>query len=142
MTYQEDLEIVIGRYHHEHHRWLVSDENPECEKWRRKITEMASDIRNPKPKPRLQPSIAVQAGNAIGALGRAAHAAVSGQPVLVPPEVRDKRWAQCMTCVNLVNDRCRLCGCFFAKKIQLATESCPMSPPKWTAYHGESKHES
>jgi hypothetical protein len=88
------------------------------------------------------PPVATQIGNALGALGRAAGAAVSGQFVWVPAEVRDARRAQCMTCEHLVNDRCKLCGCFFAKKIRLATEACPDKPPRWGAYHGDMNHES
>jgi hypothetical protein len=83
------------------------------------------------------PPLHQQAANAVAAAGRAARAALTGQSVWVPNEVRDERWAQCMTCEHLVNDRCNLCGCFFAKKIRLAQESCPDVPSRWGAYNGE-----
>jgi hypothetical protein len=135
MAWESDLETVVARTGVEHYRKLCSEAYHDHLRMREKISLMARE-----PAPASFPPAGVQIGNALGAIGRAAHAAVSGQPVFVPNEVRDERWAQCMTCVNLVNDRCRLCGCYFAKKITLATESCPMSPPRWGAYHGESNH--
>jgi hypothetical protein len=132
MAWEEDLETVVKRTGVEHYRYLTSERYHDHVRFREKISQMAHEHEFP--------SLATQASNALGALGRSARAAVTGGPVFAPTEVRDERWAQCMTCVNLVNDRCRLCGCYFAKKITLATESCPMSPPRWGAWNGESNH--
>jgi hypothetical protein len=129
MAWEDDLDVVVARTGVEHYRQLCSHAYHDHKRMREKISLMARE-----PETASFPSIAVQAGNALGALGRAAGAAVTGQFVWVPAEVRDARWAQCMTCEHLVNDRCKLCGCFFAKKIRLATEACPDKPPRWGAY--------
>jgi hypothetical protein len=139
MTYQEAIEIVVDRYHHERHRWLVSDENPEREQWRQKIIAMASDIRNPKPKPRLPPqaadasfpSLMVQAGNAMGALSRAAGQLLSGNALLVSPKELDRRLAICRACDQYKDMRCLKCGCVVALKAKLESETgqCPLK--KW-----------
>jgi hypothetical protein len=141
MTYQEDLEIVIGRYHHERHRWLASDENPECEKWRRKIAEMASNIRNPKPKPGLKPRSAdasfppalTMAGNAMGAIGRAAGQLLSGGKLRVDDVEFERRMTICRACPEYdpVSVRCKKCSCFLNYKARLQSETgqCPLG--KW-----------
>jgi hypothetical protein len=77
------------------------------------------------------PSLIVQAGNVMGAAARIAAAIIHGKPVKVSTEERDRRWGLCTACENLVNDRCKLCGCHFRAKIELATERCPMEPPLW-----------
>jgi hypothetical protein len=78
------------------------------------------------------PSLAVQAGNAARALGRVISAAVQGEPVFVPDEERDRRLAICRGCAfyDLVQARCTKCGCG-GMKPGLATEHCPLDPPKW-----------
>jgi hypothetical protein len=83
------------------------------------------------------PSLATQAGNALGALGRAVGAAASGQFVWAPAEVVEERQNECETCENMLGDRCKICGCWYRQKIKLARESCPMSQPRWKAYHGD-----
>ena len=77
----------------------------------------------------VEPGLLQQAGNLAGAVGRVVSAVVHGEKIRVSPEERDRRWALCMTCPNLVNDRCKLCGCSFRAKIELATERCPIG--KW-----------
>jgi hypothetical protein len=77
------------------------------------------------------PTVLTMAGNAIAAGGRVVKAVATGNQVQVSPEERDRRWGLCMTCPNLVNDRCKLCGCYFRVKIELATERCPLEPPLW-----------
>jgi hypothetical protein len=81
------------------------------------------------------PPLATQIVYAAGALGRVVSAVATGQAVKVSQEVLDKRRGACETCENMLGDRCKLCGCWYQTKIRLATESCPMSPPKWTAYN-------
>lgn len=80
-------------------------------------------------KPHELPSAAQQASNLAGAVGRAIAAAVTGSPVRATPEMVSQRRTICAGCVELVADRCRLCGCFFQAKIELATEKCPID--KW-----------
>ena len=126
MSWEADLVAVVKRTGVKRYEHLCSEAYFDHKRMREKITAMAHETEFP--------SLATQAGNALGALGRAAGQLLSGGPVLVPNEVRDERWGQCMTCENLVNDRCRLCGCYFAKKITLAAERCPMNPPRWLEY--------
>ena len=79
------------------------------------------------------PSLMVQAGNLAGAIGRAAGAVLTGQAVKVSQEVLNERQAECKKCENMIGDRCVLCGCWYRQKVKLATESCPMNPPRWKA---------
>jgi hypothetical protein len=132
MPWEDDLVVVVKRTGVKRYEYLCSEAYFDHKRMRAQITEMAHEHEFP--------SLATQAGNLAGAIGRAAGQFLSGGPVLVPPEERDKRWAQCMTCENLVNDRCNLCGCFFAKKIRLAQESCPDKPPRWGAWNGDANH--
>jgi hypothetical protein len=83
------------------------------------------------------PSLATQAANALGAIGRVVGAVATGQAVMVSQEVLEKRRDECETCENMIGDRCKLCGCWYQKKIRLATESCPMNPPRWSAYNAD-----
>ena len=138
MPWQDDLKLVVARTKNKHYETLTADDHPDHEIWRARMTEKATGVRAPA----SFPPVGIQIGNALGALGRAAGAALTGGFVWVPAEVRDARWAQCMICEHLINDRCNLCGCFFGKKIRLATEACPDKPPRWEAYHGDVNHES
>jgi hypothetical protein len=133
MSWEDDLVVVVNRTGVKRYEDLCSEAYHDHKRMREKISEMARE-----PETASFPPTHVQAGNAARALGRVVGAAVTGQAVLVPPEVRDTRWAQCMTCVHLVNDKCRLCGCRFLAKIALATERCPIG--RWEAYHGDANH--
>lgn len=77
------------------------------------------------------PPLATQAANALGALGRVARAAVTGQALKADESVVDARRATCAACEHMVGSRCKLCGCALAAKILLATEKCPEG--KWSA---------
>ncbi len=83
------------------------------------------------------PPLTTQAGNLAGAVGRVVKAAVTGEPIRVSPEEHEKRHGVCMACDQLVNNRCKLCGCRFLTKIELATERCPIG--KWERVEGDSK---
>jgi hypothetical protein len=131
MTWEDALEIIVARTKHGPYREKCAASHPEHEIWRQRMISTATAE---TPRPTSFPPLATQAGNLVGAIGRTIGAALTGQSVRVPPEERDKRWAQCMTCVNLVNDRCRLCGCNSMVKIELAQERCPMEPPRWLKY--------
>jgi hypothetical protein len=128
MSWEEDLEIVVKRTGAENLRVMCSEAYFDHKRAREKISLMASQ---PEPVPGSFPPIMIQAGNAVAAAGRVIGAVVTGQPVLVPPEVLEARRSECETCENLLNGRCKLCGCPYEKKIRLATEECPMVPPKW-----------
>jgi hypothetical protein len=72
-------------------------------------------------------------GNAAAAAGRAVRAAVTGQPVFVAESAKAARLALCAACPEFKPDagRCAVCGCRMAYKASLATERCPLEPPKW-----------
>ncbi len=82
------------------------------------------------------PSIFHQVMNAAHALGSVAASAVRGEPVSVPREEQARRLAICHACAEWydpIQDRCRHggCGCFLALKTRIATQHCPLDPPKW-----------
>lgn len=67
---------------------------------------------------------------------------LAGKPTRTQEEI-DAVLAICESCPFYTNDkrpRCRRCGCSvnnrpagLANKIAMATESCPLDPPKWAA---------
>jgi mannose/cellobiose epimerase-like protein (N-acyl-D-glucosamine 2-epimerase family) len=128
MTLDQALEIVVSRTKAERYRYLCSDDNPDA--WQRdQYREMVLAMAATEAAEGGSPSALEMVSNAAKALGRVVKAAATGEPIRVSPDERDRRWAQCMTCENLVDDRCKLCGCSFLAKIKLATERCPIG--KW-----------
>lgn len=95
------------------------------------------------------PSVGAQAVNAVGAAGRALSAAFTGKKILVTPEEKARRMDICKACEFVIQHakhperfRCSKCGCHMNyswlsapgfSKAELATESCPLDPPKWRA---------
>jgi hypothetical protein len=85
------------------------------------------------PRPRFTvpqpPSLAAQ----VASVGRAAARWVAGGLQFASPEVQASRRAICDACEhhNTRRDKCMICGCFLNPKIRMATESCPLNPPKW-----------
>jgi hypothetical protein len=79
------------------------------------------------------PSIFQQATNAAQAVGAVVASAVRGEPVSVPQEEQDRRLAICHACEfwDAAQGRCSKCGCFGAWKTWLASQRCPLNPPKW-----------
>jgi hypothetical protein len=81
------------------------------------------------------PSTATMVGNALSAAGRVIAAAVTGEAVQVPTEEFERRYALCRSneCgqYDSAQDRCIKCGCVANLKTRLATEHCPLDPPKW-----------
>jgi hypothetical protein len=55
--------------------------------------------------------------------------AIMGKPVLVSQKIASDRFSICLSCENLHEERCKLCGCFMEKKTKLALATCPES--KW-----------
>jgi hypothetical protein len=84
------------------------------------------------------PSMARMAGNAFAATARVARASLAGQPIRVPPDVLRAREMICAACDENLAGRCKKCGCGvrsqLIRKTHLATEQCPLSPPKWPRY--------
>jgi hypothetical protein len=130
MPWETDLETVIARTGAGHLRAMCSPDFHDHLRMRERVSLMAHPEAN-------MPPIHVQAGNALGAIGRVIGAAVTGQAVWVPSEVLDARRSECAICPHLVNNRCKLCGCPYERKIRLATERCPDKPPRWGAYKEE-----
>ena len=79
------------------------------------------------------PSLFQQAKNAAQAVGSVVASAVRGEPVTVPQEEQDRRLAICHACEfwDLKQSRCSKCGCFGQWKTWLASQRCPLDPPKW-----------
>ena len=68
---------------------------------------------------------------------------LKGKHVIVPQEVAQKRWDECIKCDKLLYDevnpdtdkkdgRCIECGCFMNVKTHYATAECPIN--KWKKY--------
>ncbi len=132
MEWPEALELVLERTKHEPFRKACADGSPNAEIWRARILTIAGQ---PTPDPvREYPSLVKQAGNALGAIGRAVGAVVAGEPVKVAGDVYEARTAICEACseYDAAADRCRACGCHGVKR-RLATERCPLDPPKWSS---------
>jgi hypothetical protein len=89
-------------------------------------------------EPRL-PSAHRQMLSAGAAVVNTVERAIRGQPLKASKEVQDQRWAICKACDKFrpSDNRCSLCGCFTSSwligKIELAGQSCPAKPPKWSA---------
>ncbi len=79
------------------------------------------------------PSLFQQATNLAHAVGSVMASAVRGEPVTVPQEEEDRRLAICHTCEfwDSAQSRCSKCGCFGVWKTWLASQKCPLNPPKW-----------
>ena|SRR5579859_733381 len=90
-----------------------------------------------RPDERL-PSVGEQFGNVLSAGARAVGAAIRGKSIVVPPEVLKEREAICAGCEENLSGRCRKCGCGvrsqLIRKTHLATERCPLNPPRWIEY--------
>lgn len=71
--------------------------------------------------------------NVLMAIGRAGKALATGKKIAVPPEEQERRLAICHGCdqYDPGPDKCKVCGCVAVWKTRLATEHCPLNPPKW-----------
>ena len=164
MNWQEAIETVIAKTKHERLRELCDDAHPDHALHRRRVIAKAT---GKPAEPAEQdacgqtvfhgieadgmvrtrtsgdkqvqafPSVTIQAGNAIAAIGRAANAALHGQQVLVDTETKAARLARCNSCRHLKDQRCVLCGCFVDAKAAVATEECPDDPPQWERVSGQ-----
>jgi hypothetical protein len=119
VTWQEAVEIVVRRTHHERYRWLTSDENPDVEQregYRRIVIAKAL-------QPVEYPPLLTQAKTVARAAWRWAQ---SGFKVVSWRE-RSRRMALCKKCVffDHTQYRCKECGCTGILKPWIATEVCP-----------------
>ena len=73
---------------------------------------------------------------------------LKGKHVIVPQEVAQKRWNECLQCPKLMYDetnpdtnrkdgRCTECGCFMNVKCHYATAECPIG--KWKKFENNEK---
>lgn len=67
------------------------------------------------------------------AAARAVEALSRGESIATPPEIVEERKAHCEGCIEFSGRRCHRCGCFMDVKWRIATEQCPLDPPKWGA---------
>jgi len=74
-------------------------------------------------------SLTDKAKNLAKAVGRSAKKIAKGEKVKVVQKVADYRWSKCSSCENLVNNKCKLCGCGMTNKIWWSSEKCPID--KW-----------
>lgn len=149
MNWKECLDFVVEKTRHVRYVELCSESDPNHEVWRLRMCEKAAafgaDVGEVAAVPMgavstgtgsvvAYPSLAKQATNFLGAMGRAAVAAVTGEQVIVSDEVFAARFEECKKCEKFdpKQERCSACGCAYRKKLALATESCPLDPPRWT----------
>ncbi len=82
------------------------------------------------------PSWTAMAGNLARAVGGVVSAAVHGEPIVATEKEQARRLAICHACAEWYDpeqERCRHggCGCFLSLKTRIATQHCPLDPPKW-----------
>lgn len=132
MDWPEALALVIERTRHERWRALCAEDHPDREFHRAKVLALALATG----KPADYPGIAAMAGNLLAAAGRVVGAVATRAPVLVPDAVLAERKRLCVACPQFdeAAGRCRLCGCWTDQKLRLATERCPIEPPRWTTW--------
>ncbi len=118
-------------------RWLISGNEVERRhaEWRLAQPD-AVELADRTPEVRslpAYPSWAAMAANLASAVGGAVSAAVHGEPVVASEEEQARRLAICHACDSYepVGDRCRDCGCYLAWKTRIASQHCPLDPPKW-----------
>jgi hypothetical protein len=92
MTIEEALEIVIDITKHERYRDLCNKDHPAYNpKYIPLVIKLANDLQ--------YPSLAEQAGNLAGAIGRVVVAGMSGVHILASHEEVDRRQAICYACI-------------------------------------------
>jgi hypothetical protein len=124
-TFLPFLDEAVRRTGVEHYRFLCTEHPDEKVRsdYQRLVIALAAQTEA------ASPSVATMAGNALGAIGRAGVAVLSGKRVQCTSEEMATRWSECVVCENWVNDKCRICGCRLSAKIALRTERCPID--KW-----------
>lgn len=79
------------------------------------------------------PAWTAMAGNLASAVGGVVSAAVHGEAIVASEEEQARRLAICHACESYdpVGGRCRDCGCYLSWKTRIASQHCPLDPPKW-----------
>ncbi len=96
-----------------------------------------ASFRLAQPDAKLQyPSLFQQAKNLAHAVGGVVSAAVHGEPIVATEEEQARRLAICHACAEWYDpeqERCPHggCGCFLSLKTRIASQHCPLDPPKW-----------
>jgi hypothetical protein len=124
ITWQEALETVVLTTKHEVYRARCAETHPDHLMWRENMITRATGVRR---EPAKMPPIREEAKH----FWRAIKGLVKSGFRLTPKPVRKERVAICLACDRCVNNRCNMCGCFIHKKAMVATERCPLNPPKW-----------
>jgi hypothetical protein len=75
------------------------------------------------------PSVMQMAKNLMSDGSNIVKNAIQGNKSIVEDSVREHRWATCLGCPRLQNDRCLECGCFMKVKVAFVTSKCPLE--KW-----------
>lgn len=133
-TWEECLEAVMsGPGHKPDYRKLCGEDHPQHAAWRARMCAKLGVASSPAAQTpaATMPSLLHQARNVAGAMGRVVAAAARGEKIQVGEEEQTRRLAICQACEFLVGDRCSKCGCIGRWKGRLATEHCPLNPPKW-----------
>ena len=103
-----------------------------------RLPELSGGECSPALEPGL-PSAWAMLKNASKSGLRIARQIAGGRGVIVSDEVKAARLAACHACEHFRRHdaRCSLCGCLCSgvilEKVKYSTESCPASPPRWTA---------
>ncbi len=73
--------------------------------------------------------VMARVGNALGAAVRFVR---SGFATVNATE-QERRLTICQACeyFDAAQVQCRQCGCYLSLKVRLASEHCPLDPPKW-----------
>jgi hypothetical protein len=128
MNWQEALEIVLERTKHERYRVLCADDHPDHDAWREQMVAKATGEAPPE---KNYPPIVTQVKN----LFRAVRVFARSGFKLTPRKARLERLAICRTCEWFDESgpiaRCKQCGCSNSAKVWIATDGCPLIPPKW-----------
>jgi hypothetical protein len=95
----------------------------------RHICDASRARREEQPRGTTYPSLLTMAGNALGAAARFLGAGCK----IEPAEEQARRLEICRSCEKFIaaDQRCSLCGCWSKFKAKLASEHCPLDPPKW-----------
>ncbi len=129
MNWEDALEIVVARTKHEALRGKCREDNPDV---RGRDAMRAAVVRVAMGEP-AYPPVRTMAGNLARAAFRVAGAVAAGKPLIVDRAEKDRRLTICTACdqFNPIDIRCAKCGCRLEKKLVMATERCPLDPPRW-----------
>lgn len=56
---------------------------------------------------------------------------LKGEGLKSEKTLAEKRMMICSACPNLVNKRCKLCGCYMPQKTKFQASKCPDKPSRW-----------